>query len=186
VKLPYTFPSPLRTERLTLRFMTPADVDDIHAYQSREDVCRYLRFEPRGADLVREKVAQFGQARTLAAPGDYWQLALDLDGRVIGDLYFSLGSAEHRTGEIGWSMHPDHHGRGYMTEAARAVLRLAFAEIELHRVMARLDARNDASAALCRRLGMRQEAHFLQDDWCKGEWTDTIVFGLLATEAAQH
>jgi RimJ/RimL family protein N-acetyltransferase len=186
VKLPYTFPSPMATERLTLRFMTAADVEAIHAYQSRADVCRHLRFEPRDLDLVREKVAQFGQATTLAAQGDYWQLALDLDGRVIGDLYFTIASAEHQTGEIGWSLHPEHQGRGYMSEAASAVLRLAFTEIGLHRVMAQLDARNDASAALCRRLGMRQEAHFLQDDWCKGEWTDTLVFGLLAGEAVQH
>jgi RimJ/RimL family protein N-acetyltransferase len=186
VKLPYTFPSPLVTERLSLRFLTPADVDDVHAYQSREDVCRYLPYTVRDRETVTEKVAQFAQARTLSAEHDFWQLALDRDGRVIGDLYFTIASVAHQTGEIGWSMHPDHHGRGYMTEAAGAVLQLAFTEIGLHRVMARLDARNDGSAALCRRLGMRQEAHFLQDDWCKGEWTDTLVFGLLAAEAIQH
>jgi RimJ/RimL family protein N-acetyltransferase len=185
VKLPYTFPSPLHTERLTLRFMTPADADDIHAYQSREDVCRHLLFAPRDRAAVEEKVAQYAQATTLGGEGDYWQLALEHDGRVIGDLYFTIASAAHQTGEIGWTLHPDHHGHGYMTEAARAVLGLAFSEIELHRVKAQLDARNDASAALCRRLGMRQEAHFLQDDYCKGEWTDTLVFGLLAAEALQ-
>jgi RimJ/RimL family protein N-acetyltransferase len=186
VKLPYTFPSPVRTERLTLRFMTPADAQDIHAYQSRADVCRHLRFEPRDLDQVHEKVAQYSQARTLAAEGDFWQLALECDGRVIGDLYFTIASTEHQTGEIGWSLHPEHQGRGYMSEAAAAVLRLAFTEIGLHRVKAQLDARNDASAALCRRLGMRQEAYFVQDDWCKGEWTDTLVFGQLAAEALEH
>ncbi len=47
LSLPFAFPSPLQTDRLTLRIMTREDVDDIHAYQSREDVCRYLLFGPR-------------------------------------------------------------------------------------------------------------------------------------------
>lgn len=186
MNLPYTFPSPLRLERLTLRFMRPEDVDDMHGYQSREDVCRYLPYEPRDRATVAEKIEQHARATTLAKDGDYWQLALELDGRVIGDLYFTIASTEHQTGEIGWSMHPDFHGRGYMSEAARAGLKLAFDEIGLHRVTAKLDARNTASAALCARLGMREEAHFVEDEWAKGEWTDTRVFGLLAREAVQH
>src|SRR5215218_3338364 len=128
LNLPYTFPSPLETERLTLRTMTVDDVDDIHAYQSREDVCRYLPFEPRTREVTAEKVAKHAQATTLAVDGDYWQLALQRRHApgVIGDLYFTIANTEHSTAEIGWTMHPDHHGKGYMTEAASAVLRIAF------------------------------------------------------------
>ena len=72
-----------------------------------------------------------------------------------------------------------------MTEAASAVLKLAFEVLRLHRVKADLDGRNTSSAALCRRLGMRQEAYFVKDMWSKGEWTDTLMFGLLAAEAIQ-
>jgi RimJ/RimL family protein N-acetyltransferase len=186
VKLPYTLTGPLRTERLTLRIMTLDDAEDIHAYRSREDVCRYIPHEPRGLEEVRAKVAEYAEAQMLATDGDYWQLAVERAGRVIGDVYFAIASVQHQTGEIGWSLHPDFQGQGYMTEAATAILRLAFTELEVHRVKAVLDARNDASAALCRRLGMRQEGHFLQDEWFKGEWSDTLVFGLLASEAIQH
>jgi len=49
-------------------------------------------------------------------------------------------------------------------------------------VKAQLDARNTASARLCERLGMTLEAHLRQDWWSKGEWTDTLVYGLLADE----
>src|SRR5262249_21776591 len=148
----------------------------------REDVCRYLMFAPRTREQVVEKVAQHGAATTLASDGDYWQIAVERDGGVIGDVYFTISSVEHQTGEIGWTMHPDHHGRGYMTEAASAVLRIAFEEIGLHRVKAQLDPRNAGSIALCKRLGMREEAYFVEDCWSKGEWTDTGVYGLLASE----
>jgi len=55
----YEFSAPVRTDRLVLRAMTSQDVDDIHAYQSRPDVCRYLMFEPRTREEVAEKVAKY-------------------------------------------------------------------------------------------------------------------------------
>jgi RimJ/RimL family protein N-acetyltransferase len=189
VALPYTFTGALRTARLTIRALTPADTADVHAYESDADVCRYLPYEPRSRAEVAEKVARWATALTLAGEGDFWQLAIERTGDpgVIGDLYFALKSTASATAEVGWVLHPDHNGQGYMTEAATAVLDLAFTELALHRVTAQLDARNTASAALCRRLGMRQEAHFVEEEWFKGEWSDTVIYAVLAREwAAGH
>ena len=186
IRLPFAFTEPVRTERLLLRTMTMADVDEIFTYQSREDVCRYLPFEPRDHAEVTAKVAQFSTALELTRDGDYWQLAIERDGHVIGDLYFSIKSAKDATGEIGWTLHPDQFGNGYMTEAASALLDIAFGELALHRVFAQLDPRNGASAALCRRLGMREEAHFVEDLWLKGEWGDTAVYAVLGREWASR
>jgi RimJ/RimL family protein N-acetyltransferase len=94
--VPYVFTGPLHTERLILRLMTEADVDDIHNYQSREDVCRYLLFEPRTRDEVAERVAKHAASTTLEKDGDYLQLALELPAttdapsHVIGDSYFTI------------------------------------------------------------------------------------------------
>jgi len=187
VRLPYEFAAPLNTERLVLRTMTDADVDDLHAYQSREDVCRYLMYEPRSREQVVEKVAKHSQALVLGGDGDYWQLAIeraDDAGRVIGDLYFTIASVANATGEIGWVLNPDHAGQGYMTEAATAVLEIAFNELGLHRVKAELDPRNVTSVALCKRLGMREEAYFVEDLWFKGAWGDTAIYAILDREWA--
>jgi aminoglycoside 6'-N-acetyltransferase len=73
-----------------------------------------------------------------------------------------------------------------MTEAAGAVLAVAFEQIGLRRVIANLDPRNVGSIALCRRLGMREEAYFVEDFWSKGEWTDTGIYALLAREWASR
>jgi RimJ/RimL family protein N-acetyltransferase len=185
LRLPYAFDAPVTTSRLVLRTMRDEDVDDIHAYQSRPDVCRYLPFEPRTREEVADKVARHAAARALCGDGDYWQLAVERlsePGRVIGDVYFTIRSVADAGGEIGWTMHPRCFGQGYMTEAASAVLGIAFGTLGLHRVIANLDARNDASAALCRRLGMREEARFLEDMWFKGEWSDTAIYAILARE----
>ena len=187
VCLPYEFPGPVRTDRLLLRAMTDHDVDDIYAYQSLPDVCRYLTFEPRSRDEVAEKVAEYSAALVLNGEGDFWQLAIEAaenPGRVIGDVYFAIKDATNATCEIGWTLHPDHTGSGYMTEAAGAVLSLAFNGLKLHRAIALLDPRNHASVALCDRLGMRKEAHFSEDLWFKGAWGDTLSYAILNREWA--
>ena len=189
MSLPFSFAAPIRTERLTLRLMTPADVDDVHAYQSRDDVCRYLLHEPRGRDEVEEWVAKYAAATELAADGDWIEPAIEFampDGmrRVIGHMYLTIASVENRGAEIGWTLHPDFFGHGYAVEAATAILELAFGDLGMHRVRAELDPRNDASIALCRRLGMREEAHFVQDLFFKGEWADTGVYAILDHEWA--
>lgn len=108
-------------------------------------------------------------------------------GRVIGDVMLYFRSAQHRSGEVGWVLHPAYAGRGLATEAAHAVLHLAFDTLGLHRVVARVDTRNDASLRLCERLGMRREAHLVENEWFKGGWSDEINFALLEDEwSRQH
>jgi len=60
--------------------------------------------------------------------------------------------------------------------------RLAFAELALHRIYADVDPRNLRSIRVLERIGMRREAHFVQDVWIKGEWCDTMMLGILAHE----
>ena len=179
---PFTLTEPIRTERLTLRLLTMDDVDDAYAYQSLEEVARYELFEPRTREQVAEKIEKWRHATALEKDDDYIQFAIDLDGRVIGELFFEIKRAKDQLGEIGWTINPAFQRQGYATEAATAVLELAFKTLELHRVQAELDPRNDASVALCSKLGMRHEAHFVADLWFKGEWGDTGMYAILERE----
>lgn len=176
---------PVRTDRLDLRPFVVDDVEAMLAYRSRADVCRYLPFEPQdrsvlverlsGPVLSRSDLTGEDQALTLGA----WRRDT---GALAGDVILFLRSEDARRGEIGWVFDPEHGGRGLATEAARAVLDLAFGDLGLHRVEARLDARNTRSAALCERLGMRREAHFRETERSAEGWVDLLVYGLLAQE----
>ncbi len=179
---------PIETPRLLLRPFTSDDVDDLLAYQSREDACRYTPRTPRSRDDVMEWLTAQRATTVLTDEGQALCLAVALrDGPLIGDVMLFYRSREHRTGEIGYVINPEFGGRGYATEACQALLPLAFDALGLHRVVARIDARNQASAALARRLGMRQEAHLRENEWFKGEWTDEIDFAILASEwSATH
>jgi RimJ/RimL family protein N-acetyltransferase len=176
---------PVRTPRLILRPLTVEDAPALAVYQSREDVCRYIPYPPRTAEQLRVRLADPATTRsTLEEPGQTMVLAVvrSDDGALVGDLMMRWVSSEHGTGEIGYVFDPRYHGNGYATEAAAALLRLGFAQLGLHRIFARLDARNTASAALLRRLGMRQEAHLIENEWFKGMWADELDFAILARE----
>ena len=103
-------------------------------------------------------------------------------GELIGDCTICLRSREHRQGEIGFVFHPDHHGRGFATEAARVLLELCFDDLDLHRVVGRLEPRNSASAGVLERIGMRREAHLVENEFVKGEWQSELVYAVLQRE----
>jgi RimJ/RimL family protein N-acetyltransferase len=175
---------PLATERLLLRPFTDADLDDVAAYHALPEVVRYLYWHVRDRDEVREVLVQRRLRYRLAAEGDVLVLAVVLTetGRVIGEVNLTWASVVHQQGEFGFVFNPDYQGRGYASEAAARMLDLAFDELGLHRVYGRTDGDNAPSAGLMRRLGMRQEAHFVQNEIFKGDWGDELVFAILADE----
>jgi RimJ/RimL family protein N-acetyltransferase len=175
---------PVRGDRVLLRPLTLADADALLAYRSRKDVSRYVPFEPMsrvdittriGTQWARTELTDEGQALTLG-------IEIAGTGELAGDVILFWHSREHAHGEVGWVLNPDFGGRGYATEAARAALRLGFEGIGLHRITARVDERNEASARLARRLGMRQEARLIESEWFKGEWSTELDFAMLASE----
>ncbi len=179
------YPSyPISTERLTLRPFTRGDVEAIYGYRRREDVARYL-FD---VALSREECAMAVQQRigqvALEAEGDKIVLAVELQatGQLIGEVSLILRNLDARQGEVGWIFDPEHQGRGYATEAARAIFELAFGPGDIHRISARCDARNVASWRLMERLGMRREAHFREHGLFKGRWDEEFIYAMLRQE----
>ena len=178
---------PIATARLRLRPLSLADADALLAYRGQEEVCRFLPFDPMTrdellvrlrADLSRTQITHEGQALTLG-------VELAATDQLIGDVVLFFRSREHAGGELGYVFHPEFGGQGYATEASSAMLALAFEQLGLHRIIARLDARNHSSAALAARLGLRPEAHLVQNEMFKGEWSDELIYAMLAHEWPQ-
>ena len=169
---------PLRTERLLLRPFRAGDEAALTEAWADEGYTSMLLSGTMNAAEVAEMVRR----RTQPGDGHFVGLVVEHDGEVVGDSILILQGTGLSEGEIGWTILPQHAGRGYATEAARAVLRLGFEHYGLRRIVANLDARNDRSAALCERLGMRREVHRLGDFWSKGRWTDSYEYALLREE----
>lgn len=180
---------PITTGRLTLRRLTPDDLDDFSSYHSRPDVARYLYREPRTRDECRD-ILERQQTATFGKEGDELLLAVehrDTPG-IVGEVVLMWRSELAMQAEIGWIFHPDVGGHGYATEAARALVNLACTTAGFHRVFARLDEANTASARICERLGMRQEARLIENDRTHDQWGTELIYALLAREwdSASH
>jgi RimJ/RimL family protein N-acetyltransferase len=172
----------ITTERLVLRRFRAADAGTLAAYRSDPDVARYQSWTaPVTIEQAREIVARL-EAGDPAQPG-WFQYAIEraADHAMIGD----VGVNRHANGmqaEIGFSLATAYQGQGYAAEAVRAVLDRLFDLDGLHKVEAECDARNTASARLLERVGFTREGLRRQHTWIKGEWTDDLLYGLLAAD----
>jgi RimJ/RimL family protein N-acetyltransferase len=171
------------TERMLLR---PYSLDDYEAFldlHARDEVARYLPWPTRDEKTAREALERH-QRLELETDGQGVTLAgFDKEtGRLVGEFVLFLRSVEHLRGEVGYVVHPDFWGQGRAVEGSRHLLGIAFGELGLRRVIARIDARNQGSAAVLRKLGMRHEAHLVQNELFKGEWADEDDFAILRSE----
>ena len=170
------------TERLVLRRFRAADAGTLAAYRSDPEVARYQSWTaPVTVEQARVIVASLA-AGDPDRPG-WFQYAIErTSDRVhIGDVGVDLHS-NRRQADIGFTLAPAYQRHGYAAEAVRAVLDHLFRVRGLHKVSAEVDARNAASARLLERVGFAREGLRRSHTWIKGEWTDDLLYGLLADE----
>jgi RimJ/RimL family protein N-acetyltransferase len=179
---------PLGTERLVLRPFRPDDLAAFHAMHSDESVVRWLYNEPRSEQEAQQLLGRKIAGAALTEEGQWLSCAITLreSGAVVGDLSLHWVSEAHRCGEVGFIVAPAHQGRGYTTEAAAALLPFAFETMGWHRLIGRAEARNRGSARVLEKLGMRREAHLVENEWVKGEWQSELVYALLDREWRQQ
>ncbi|MGH3332885.1 MAG: GNAT family N-acetyltransferase [Nocardioidaceae bacterium] len=173
---------PIQTERLRLRAHRPDDLESLLDYYSDPEVARYIPWQPWSRSEAEEHLQKRLQRTGIDRSDSAAALVVEHGQRVIGDVVLWPADETLERGEMGWAFHPAAAGHGYATEAVQALIDVAFGTYGMRRVIAQVDSRNAASAKLCARIGMRREAYLRQDFWAKGEWTDNVIYGLLASE----
>ena len=168
-------PSTLTTERLILRPLAVADADDLYDMYRRSDAMRFVDTPPHtSAAETRERVDEM-----LSGPGTAWTIRTAAEGPALGFVEY-IGNAG--VPGMGYMLHPDQWGNGYMSEAVRAALDYGFSEMGLDRVELWIIEQNTASLRLAERVGfgcrgrLRQKYH---KDACGH---DKIVYGITAEQ----
>ena len=172
----------LTTARLLLRPLRAADAPALADYRSDPAVARYQTWITPYTVTDALSLIQDLQVGDPSEPG-WFQYGIELrdNDSLVGD--FGVNLADNRQqAEIGFTLAAGQQGRGLGTEAVGAMLDHLFDDRGLHKVSAECDARNLASAALLERVGFRLEGHLRQHTFSKGEWTDDLLFGLLASD----
>lgn len=175
----------VETSRLRLRHFAVTDLAAFVAYRNDPEVARYQSWEfidPANAARIIDEQAAAQPGR----PGKWFQFAVTLrtGHALIGDCGLCIDPSDPRLAEIGFTFDASHQGRSLASEAVVAVLGYSFDTLGLHRVKAIIDRRNDRALRLAKRVGMREEALFLQHAWFKGSWCDEYQFAMLASDWA--
>lgn len=177
----------LHSSRLLLRRFRNDDLATFLAYRNDPDVARYQSWTSYTEREARLLISDM-QRLDPGTPGEWFQFAIELQatGKLLGDCTLLIHKEEPRLGEIGYTLAQSYQGKGYASEAIARLLDYAFGELNLHRIIAQLDQRNDRSAALVERLGFRREGAFRQNHWFKGAWADEYLYAMLQAEWREH
>ncbi|KFN47531.1 hypothetical protein N787_08195 [Arenimonas metalli CF5-1] len=168
--------------RLQLRWIEPADLDDLYGVFSDPDVTRYWSHlawtSPDEATIYLEAIHQGFQQGNLFQ----WGIALRGDDRIIGST--TLYDIDHAQGraELGFALARDHWGRRYAREALTVLLDHAFGPMAMRRIEVDVDPRNLPSLRTLEALGFRREGYLRQRWQVGGELQDSVLMGLLAND----
>lgn len=174
----------INTERLLLRGFEPRDWRDLHEYLSDAEVVKYEPYHPFTEEQSkREAIHRSGDE-------SFWAVCLKDRMKMIGNVYLSKRDLD--TWELGYVFNMHFQGKGYATEAAKALVDYAFSFCRARRIVAMCNPLNESSWRLLERLKFRREGHLIQNTYFKYDengqplWADTYEYGLLASEWSQY
>jgi RimJ/RimL family protein N-acetyltransferase len=173
----------IRTERLLLREIRDDDWPAVLAYQSDPRYLHFYTWTGRTEDDVRAFVSMLA-ALQREQPRRKFQLAITLPGddTLIGNVGVRRKDGNDWEADIGYELNPLFWGRGYATEAARAIVAYGFDELRVHRISSWCIADNLRSARVLEKAGLRLEGRMRETEHFKGRWWDTLFYGMLASD----
>lgn len=173
----------LKSARLLLRDFTLEDWQDVHAYASQPEVCRFQAWGPNTPDESRayvERIIALAQVRPRT--GFHLAVVFPPTETVIGAGGLDIRDQRFRSGEISYIIHPHYWKRGFATEVADTLLAFGFTALNLHRIIATCDPRNIASQRVLQKLSMRYEGYMRETMFIRDGWRDSLLYSLLERE----
>jgi RimJ/RimL family protein N-acetyltransferase len=183
--MPGLGPSPSRavieTPRLTLRPVTEADAEALHACFGDPEVMRYWDMAPR-RDVAHTREWIAGSVSADPRWHAAWSLVLAGDDRPAGFVNYHHRAPRDRRLEIGYMLARAYWGQGLMSEAVRAFVSHCFEALDTHRVEALVEPDNAASIRLVERLGFRREGLLRDRLLVQGTYRSVHMFAVLEDE----
>lgn len=170
----------LTTKRLLLRELTLNDAPELFFLRSDETVLKYVGREP--AKSVEEVYNFIEMIRRAVNNNEsiFWAIAwADEPDKLIGSICFWQLQPENYRAEIGYNLHPDHWGKGIITEAIETVLQYGFENMNLHSIEARTHPGNTGSTRSLEKNGFVKEGQLREDFYFNGQFHDTLIYSKL-------
>jgi len=173
----------LETSRLRLRPFETGDLPHIQRYAVRPAFYRYLAIPAQTPETVAAFVGTQIEAQRRHDGGNYTFVLEPKELKIaVGTVRLGVQNPANGDADLGFALDSDYQGRGYMTEAVRRLIRMGFDPLELRRIWATADVRNERSWRLMERVGMMREGRMREDKLLRGEWRDSYLYAILASD----
>ena len=169
----------LDSERLHFRKLTDHDAPEILELRGNPET---MKFIPR--PLVTDIEGALAHIKMINDKIDEnldinWAVTEKGSDKCIGIMGFYRTQPEHYRTELGYMIHAEYWGKGYVTEAVNTLLDFAFNTLNFHSIEAVIDSRHTASERVLQKNGFEKEAHFKENFYYNNEFTDTVIYSLL-------
>jgi RimJ/RimL family protein N-acetyltransferase len=169
----------LETERLLLRAPGYGDVADIFNYASDPQVALHTLWEPHQSHGDTRTFLDFLIEQRRSGRAMVWAIVPKCEGRVVGTIGLANCAPQHARAELGFAIARRCWNHGYTSEAATAILRHAFVDLQFNRVEAFCKVENTASARVLEKSGLRFEGVLRQREFIKGRFEDLKLFAVV-------
>jgi ribosomal-protein-alanine N-acetyltransferase len=169
----------LHTTRLVLRRSDEQDAEAMYFLRSDPQVLKYIDREPEQSVATTIDFLKKVDDNIVNNEAISWAITLKGDDRLVGCISLWRIVKEHYRAEIGYVLHPGHQQKGIMHEAIQAVLNYGFSELKLHSVEANINPVNEASRRLLEKNNFVKEAHFKENYYFNGSFSDSAVYSLI-------
>ena len=172
-----------QSERLTFIPLSEAEVPAVFALHALAEVAAFNTIgAPENEASTRAILAQKLDPENKDHLG--WAL-YDKENSFIGEIGLIFAPKRFKKAEISYTIHPDHWGKGYATEAAKKVIEQAFNRFLLHRIEAGVAVQNEKSIRVLEKLGMKREGRHRDILPLISGWSDNFSYALLLSEYKQ-
>jgi [ribosomal protein S5]-alanine N-acetyltransferase len=177
---------PLSTERLVLRPLRQDDAGTLLTIYSDPAVMRY--WGSPAWSKIEQAIAMIDRESKALDAGEYLRLGIErrADGVLIGACTLFSFHEDSRRAEIGYILESQSWGCGFMSESLAGLINYGFTELNLNRIEADIDPRNQRSETILQRLGFVKEGLLRQRWIVAGEVSNTALYGLLRDDWRKH
>ncbi len=178
----------LLTKRLILRPLMESDLEAFASYRSDPNVAHYQTWTTPYSIVQAKALLEEMNLKPAGTPRAWFSFAIECQNQpgLIGDCAFQVLAEDRQQARIGFTLSRSNQRLGYATEAISCLLDHLFCVFQLHRITAVCDVENSPSFRLLERIGMRREAHFVENIWFKGGWGSEYLYAMLHREWSQR
>lgn len=170
----------IKTPRLLVRTLIVKDAPALFSYRSLSSIFRFQSFRPTSVQEAEQFIIE--NTQNFATEGTWHQVAIELEGSIIGDMGLHFIGPMNLLCEIGYTLNPEFQHKGYGREAVGYVLKYLFEEKKKHKITASVDPENIPSIKFLESLGFKREGILRKCIYEENEWKDDIVYGMLEEE----